>query len=67
MPTLHLTVHGMNCHHCIARLARVLDTTDGIIATDIVPETGQVSVDYADIEPERIKTAITEAGFEVVA
>jgi len=67
MPTLHLTVHGMSCHNCTARLARVLDAIEGVIATDIVLETGQVSVDYADIEPKRIKTTITEAGFEVVA
>jgi len=67
MPTLHLTVHGMNCHNCTTRLARVLNATEGVIASDIVLETGQVSVDYTDIDPERINTAITEAGFEVVA
>jgi len=66
MPTLHLTVHGMSCHNCTARLARVLDETDGVIATDIVLESGQVRVDYADIEPETIKTAMIEAGFSVI-
>jgi len=66
MPTLHLTVHGMTCTNCTARLTRILNATDGVISTDIVLETGQVRVEHADIEPEVIKTIITDAGFSVV-
>jgi len=68
MPTLHLTVHGMRCHNCTARLTRILNAAEGVVSTDIVLETGQVSVDYAPplTEPEAIKTSIIEAGFSVI-
>jgi len=66
MSTLNLTVRGMTCNNCTTRLKRVLDTVDGIIATDIVLETGQLRVEHDDVGPDEIKAAITDAGFSVV-
>jgi len=65
MPTLQLTVHGMTCSNCSARLARILNAADGVISSEIVLETGQVRVDYENIAPDALKTAITDAGFSV--
>jgi len=66
MSTFNLTVHGMTCTGCTTRLKRVLAAMEGVVAIDIVLETGQVTVDRDGIEAEAIKTAIIDAGFVVI-
>jgi len=66
MTTVHFTVQGMSCTGCTARLARALDAIDSVTSTDIVLETGLVTVDGEGIEADAIKTTITDAGFVVI-
>ncbi|MCD7098424.1 heavy-metal-associated domain-containing protein [Stenotrophomonas sp. MMGLT7] len=68
MSNIELKVDGMTCSGCSGRLKRVLEGTDGVTSTDIVLETGQVSVGYdaAGTDVEAIKEVIADAGFTVV-
>jgi len=66
MSTFNLSVHGMTCAGCTARLKRVLEAMDGVTTTEVVLETGQVRVDYENIGIDEIKSVITDAGFVVI-
>jgi copper chaperone len=67
MRHLQLTVHGMACGGCSARLQRVLDARDGIAAAQVVLDGGRVAVDYdeARIDAAAIERAVADAGFVV--
>ena len=69
MHHLQLTVQGMTCGGCAARLKRVLEASAGVAAAQIVLDGGRVDVDYDDarIDPAAIERAIVDAGFGVVA
>ncbi|UYB51772.1 heavy-metal-associated domain-containing protein [Xanthomonas sp. AM6] len=69
MRHLELTVHGMTCGGCTARLKRVLEASAGVAAAEVVLAGGRVGVDYdeARIDPAAIERAIADAGFGVAA
>ncbi|MEB1530160.1 heavy-metal-associated domain-containing protein [Xanthomonas sp. WHRI 7945] len=69
MHHLQLTVQGMTCGGCAARLKRVLEASAGVAAAQIVLDGGRVDVDYDDarIDAAAIERAIVEAGFGVAA
>ena len=64
MQTLHLTITGMSCGHCVGRVTRTLSAVDGI-------EVDSVSIGAAELryDPERrsvedILEAVRDAGYE---
>lgn len=69
MHHLQLTVQGMTCGGCAARLKRVLEASAGVAAAQIVLDGGRVDVDYDDarIDPAAIERAIVDAGFGVAS
>lgn len=69
MRQLHLTVQGMTCGGCSARLQRVLQASAGVAAVQVVLDGGRVDVEYDDtrIDAAAIERAIVEAGFGVTA
>jgi copper chaperone len=69
MRHLDLTVHGMTCGGCSARLKRVLDASAGVAAAEVVLDGGRVGVDYdeARTDAAAIERAIVDAGFGVAA
>lgn len=69
MQHIELTVQGMTCGGCSARLQRVLEASAGVAAAQVVLEGGRVGVDFdeARTDPAAIARAIGEAGFGVVA
>ncbi len=68
MEKVTLTVKGMTCMGCVASVKRVLEPIPGVAAVDITLENGQVAIAYdaAKAQPEAFKTAIQDAGYEVV-
>ncbi|KLD77952.1 heavy-metal-associated domain-containing protein [Xanthomonas hyacinthi] len=68
MRHLQLTVQGMTCGGCSARLQRVLQACAGVAAAQVVLDGGRVDVEYDDarIDAAAIERAIVEAGFGVV-
>ena len=60
-----VTIQGMMCAHCVAHVEKALNALPGVKATvDLAAGTAVVESDVTD---EAIRTAVTEAGYEVTA
>lgn len=71
MTTETLLVTGMTCEHCVMSVTEELHELDDVqdVTVDLVPggsSTVTVTSD-APIEPDALRGAIAEAGYEVVA
>lgn len=67
METINLAIKGMTCMGCVGSVKRVLDSIDGISRAEVTLQPGQavISYDAAKTSLAAIKTAITDAGYEV--
>ena len=67
MEHIELTVDGMTCDGCSARLKRVLEAADGVQAARVERPARRVAVDYdpARTGPAALREAVADAGFGV--
>lgn len=59
-----IKISGMSCNHCVAGVKKALGTVPGITALDV--KVGEAVVE-GNIDEAKIKEAIEDAGFDVVA
>ncbi|MEW9667805.1 heavy-metal-associated domain-containing protein [Ammoniphilus sp. 3BR4] len=62
--TLH--VRGMSCDHCVKAIEEALGSLPGIerALVDLEKEEVHIQYDSDIVDPNRMKEAITEAGYE---
>ncbi|HBB41832.1 MAG: hypothetical protein COW73_06150 [Nitrospirae bacterium CG18_big_fil_WC_8_21_14_2_50_70_55] len=63
--TLQLTVTGMTCPHCEARVAKALLALPGVddARADHTAATCTVTYDPAQVDPARLVATVTAAGY----
>lgn len=62
-----IKIKGMSCNHCKMAVEKALSEVPGVSEVAVDLEAGQA--EYAEsgpVDPEAVKTAITDAGFEAV-
>lgn len=61
-----ISVEGMHCNHCKAKVEATLKSLKGVKKFDVSLENASAEIIYAEgkITPAEIASAITEAGFE---
>ena len=64
MQPLHLTISGMSCGHCVARVTRTLQTLEGLEVDDVGIGTAEVRFDPERRSVEDILEAVRDAGYE---
>ena len=64
MTTTTYDVKGMTCGHCVRSVTEEITEVDGVSSVDVDLESGTAVV-TGDPDPEAVKAAVTEAGFEV--
>ena len=63
-----LKVKGMSCQHCVMSVTKALNQLDGIKNVQIDLAKGEVRFDNTkSVASDRIRNAIIDAGYEVVA
>ncbi len=64
--TAVISVDGMHCNHCKAKVESTLKALKGVKKYDVSLEKAEAEVVYAEgkITPEEIASAVTESGFE---
>lgn len=69
MASITIPIEGMTCSGCVANVERVLKAIDGVRGVQVSLEPGQAKVDYlADqVDAARLRSAIEDAGYEVVS
>jgi copper chaperone CopZ len=64
MQTLHLTITGMSCGHCVGRVTRTLSAVDGLEVDAVRIGSAEVRYDPARRSVEDILEAVRDAGYE---
>ncbi len=68
MATTTLKVQGMTCNHCVMRVAKALMSQPGVqdAKVDLQKAEASVTFDASKVNPGRLASAVTEAGYKVV-
>lgn len=68
METLTVNIKGMTCGGCVNSVKGVLEKISGVSSVDVSLEQNRaiISFDPAQAKPEQFKSAIEDAGFDVV-
>ena len=67
METTVLKVNGMTCGGCVRSVKNVLESIPGVSGADVSLEKAQAKVTYdpAKADVNRMKEAVTDAGYQV--
>lgn len=68
MESLTISIKGMSCNHCKMAVEQALQTLQGVESAevDLKGNTAQVVFDPSQVDEEKLKAAITQAGYEVI-
>lgn len=63
-----IKVEGMSCMHCQLRVKKAIEEVEGVHKADVDLQKKQAVVEYEEgkANPEKIRAAIREAGYEPV-
>ena len=64
MTPLVLSINGMSCGHCLNAVRRALSETPGVTVESVRIGRADLQYDPALTSPDRIASAMTEAGYE---
>ncbi len=68
MSTVIVTVAGMTCGHCASSVREEVAGIPGVTAVDVDVASGKVTINSEQqVEPEAIKGAVEEAGYELAS
>lgn len=63
-----LFIEGMSCEHCVAHVEEALKEVDGVKSAKVsLKEKNAVIELTQDVDYERLKEAIDEAGYELIS
>lgn len=54
----------MSCGHCVASVTEALEKLEGLTEVNVDLSAGEVSFENSGVEREKIKTAISQIGFD---
>lgn len=57
-------VQGMTCGHCVRSVTEEIEGIDGVTSVDVRLEESTAVVD-GDVDPEAVRAAVAEAGYQV--
>jgi copper chaperone len=68
METLTLNIKGMTCGGCVKSVTNVLQPLPGVASVNVSLEQNNASItfDPAKVKPAQFKSAIEDAGYDVV-
>jgi copper chaperone len=67
LQTATLNISGMTCGGCVRSVSNVLNALDGVVKADVSLDKHCAVVDYdaAKVNPDQLKQAVQDAGYEV--
>ena len=60
------TVEGMTCSHCELSVREDVSEVPGVSAVDVDLASARLTVSGSEIDDDAVRTAVAEAGYEVV-
>lgn len=66
MASIKLSVSGMTCGHCVAKVEQALQDVDGVWGVVVELDGGTAEVDFDDAKagPDALTEAVKAAGYE---
>jgi copper ion binding protein len=66
MASTRLTITGMTCDHCVAKVQKALQDIDGVWGVFVELDEGMAEVDFDDAKaaPHALVEAVKTAGYE---
>lgn len=61
---IQLSVKGMSCQHCVARVDKALSSVDGVDKVKVSLEEARAEVEGSGLDPQTLIKAVVEAGYE---
>lgn len=66
MSTSVYTVKGMTCSGCVNKVTGAVSGVDGVADVDVDISNGEVTVvSEAPVDPDLVRKAVTDAGYEI--
>jgi copper chaperone len=68
MSTVTVTVTGMTCGHCASSVREEVGSIPGVTAVDVDLGSGKITINSEqEVEPDAIKGAVEEAGYQLAS
>lgn len=64
MTRIELSIDGMSCDHCTARVQKALEAADGVTAVTVRLEPGGATIEGEALDPETLVAIVEETGYE---
>ena len=66
METVHLTIDGMSCNHCVGSVRKALEVLSGVQVDDVRVGAAQLRIDRSasTVSVQEIIDAVSDAGYE---
>ena len=61
------SVSGMTCSHCVAAVSSAVGNVPGVSSVEVDLDSGSVAVRGEALDDELVRSAVSEAGYEVLA
>ncbi|MEM5388740.1 heavy-metal-associated domain-containing protein [Paraburkholderia phymatum] len=59
-------VNDMTCGHCVGAITEALNAVDGGAQITVDPVTHRVTIESTDVDPNKLRDAIADAGYTPV-
>ncbi|MGY6499492.1 MAG: heavy-metal-associated domain-containing protein [Acidimicrobiales bacterium] len=64
---MQIGVKGMTCDHCVRAVTDAVSAVDGVETVQVDLAGELVTVDGAGVDPDAVRAAVSEAGYEPVS
>ena len=64
MTRIELSIDGMSCEHCVARVRKALEAADGVTAVTVTLDPGGATIEGEALDPETLLAIVDRVGFE---
>jgi copper chaperone CopZ len=67
MKKKEITISGMTCGHCVKAIIKALGGIPGLTLDEVQVGKATIQVDESKVSDELLKTAVEQAGYQIVS
>jgi copper chaperone CopZ len=66
MAEVTMTIEGMSCQHCVARVKKAIDAVEGVSSSDVSIGSAKAVYDDSKTDRDSLINVVQKAGYKVV-
>ena len=67
MKSVHVSIQGMTCGHCVMSVKKELSKVEGISVNSVAIGSADVVIDESKVTNQTLQHAVEEAGYSIVS